>query len=154
MNNQVIINNIVHGITLGFMFILVIAIVVLALSYYFTDGNRNIKKKQTYLKLLIIFAIVLYIVRFGTIFTLSLIYKASDANITTELFKNILRFIQLMVIAILPTYSLIQSYIFEYQTIIKDNDVSSKGKAINWKRRGLISTIALVFVLQVVINLF
>lgn len=154
MNSLGILNNIIHGIALGVMFVLVIVIVLFAVLYYFTDGNRNIKKKKNYLKILAISAVALYIIRFGTIFILSIIYKSSATSVNANLFTDILQFIQLLVIAILPTYSLIQSYIFEYQTVIKDDDVDSKDKAKKWRNRGLISTVALIFALQVVINLF
>lgn len=149
-------NNILHTISLIFMFLLVLCIVVTSIAFYFTDGNKNVAKKIIFKKLLITFGLIFYIIRFGTIFLLSILYQKNNLNLgfSGTIFTSILRFIQLIVIAVLPNYSIIQSYIFEYQFIIKNEDIRSKEYMKKWKSRGIIASALLVITLELIINLF
>lgn len=146
-------NSIGHNISLSIIYIIGLGIVVSVVIYSFIDQNRNIKKKILWGKILLGLVAALYFIRFGAIFIVSNIYSVGTDSSSGNSFVDVLRFLQLLVLAIMPTFSIIQARIYDYQAIIKQTSGSAQN-AFKWRKRGIISTVSLVLILQIIISLF
>lgn len=119
-----------------------------------SDQANNIKAKQKSSILVAIVVGVFYLLRFGSISILSTLSGQSlDMDNFGNGFVAFLRLIQVFIIGILPTFIIMQSYIFEYQYMITER-IESKQKRNVYLIYSISITAGLLLLLEMLIRLF
>lgn len=130
-------------------------VIISGILWLIFDQNRNAKRKSAAGLFLSLGILSFYILRFGSLFVLSIL-NSNGNNITgiNDLsISNFLRLLQLAIISFVPTFTIIQSYIFKYKFLIT-KDPDSKVANSKWLVRTISMTFAGLVVLQLLILLF
>lgn len=99
---------------------------------------------------------MIYLFRFTPIVGFAALYNKSNiGNLELDGMTNIFTLLQLFVVAFIPAFTIIQSYIFEYQLMITEgNKRTSASSKRSYIMFGIIATVVAVIILQTFKSLF
>lgn len=142
------VNSSAYYFVVGVQIIIGLVILISAIMWGVADQAKNLKMKKWSGVFFLIFCSIFYLIRFGAISVLAGLRTGQHISIGVSLFKSLLRLIQLVFISIVPSFFLIESYIFKYQHLIIDHH-DSKAQ----ERKYLIFAVGLPIVIALALQL-
>lgn len=125
-------------------------------SWIIANQTNNLKGKKKATIVVGVAIAVIYLFRFTPIVAFAAMYnKTNIGNLEFEGVTNIFTLLQLLVVAFIPAFTLIQSYIFEYQLMITEgNKRTSASSKRSYIMFGIVATIVAIIILQTFKSLF
>lgn len=142
------INSTAYYFVVGIQIFLGLVILVSSIMWGVADQAKNLKMKKWSGVIFLIFCSIFYLIRFGSISILAGLRTGQHINLGISLIKSSLRLIQLVFISIVPSFFLIESYIFKYQHLII-NHPDSKAQ----ERKYLVFAVGLPIIIALALQL-
>ena len=151
MNPQLI-NDILYYFIVGVEIILGLSGIGFLILWVLSDQTLNVERKRKAGIYLFISIGLFYVIRFGSIALFSFLYSKGMSTSLQSVTINILRLFQLIIIAFVPAFSMLQASIFKYQSLITERPESKK-RLTFYRSIGIFATAAIILLLQLMINL-
>lgn len=127
-----------------------------AFSWIIANQTNNLKGKKRATIVVGIAIAIIYLFRFTPIVTFAALYNKNNVgSFELDGMTNIFTLLQLLVVAFIPAFTIIQSFIFEYQFMITEgNKRSSASSKRSYIIFGIVATVASLIILQIFKGLF
>ena len=102
-----------------------LTIIVSGIFWVIGDQTQNVERKRKWGLTFVIAVSLFYLFRFGSIILMALLFSQGQIQGVEE--KNavyLLRILQVLILAVIPTFSIIQHYIYKYQYMIIEREES------------------------------
>uniref|UniRef100_UPI003F68DDAD hypothetical protein n=1 Tax=Streptococcus pluranimalium TaxID=82348 RepID=UPI003F68DDAD len=145
-------NNAIYYLIVGAQIVIGLIILFSAITWGIADQTKNLKLKKWAGIFFFIFTSIFYVMRVGSISLFAGLKAGEQINIGVSLFRNTLRLIQLIFLSVIPSFFLIEAYIFKYQNLIIDHP-DSKANVKKYMFFALALPVIVALVLQLMISL-
>ena len=118
-------NHIMYYVIIVAEIIIGLAIIISGIGWVVGDQTNNVDRKRKSGLAFLISVSLFYIFRFGSIAVLALLFsKGSLPGMEEKSLVYLLRILQVLILALVPTFSIIQHYIYRYQYLIIEREES------------------------------
>ena len=150
--DQTLINNIVYYLIVALFVIIGFTIIISGIIWMLNDQINNIEKKRNSGLIFLIAVLLFYALRFGSIIGFSL-FSNQGHGFESSTIVQMLRAIEILVLAFMPSFAIIQAYIYNYQFLITKKPDSKQRKKFYWVA-AVLGTSLILLVIELLIRLF
>lgn len=130
-----------------------LTIIISGITWVIGDQTKNVERKRKSGFIFLVSVFVFYIFRFGSIIMFSLLFSQGIIRgVKENTLIYFLRMIQILILALVPTFSIIQHYLYRYQYLIIEREESRQRQRL-YLYITFILPICIMGLLELMINL-